>query len=65
MSAERLQDLYDYAWDTFYHDESQESKMFRLFYKVAMREINDGTYRPRNRELVGKSFGKEILRKTI
>jgi hypothetical protein len=63
MSAERLQELYDYAWDTFYKDETQESKMFRLFCKVALREMNEGTYRPRNRELANKSFGKEVIRK--
>ena len=62
MSAERLQELYNYAWDTFYKDETQESKMFRLFCKVALREMNEGTYRPRNRELVNKSFGKEVVR---
>ncbi len=63
MSAERLQELYEYAWDTFYKDETQESKMFRLFCNVALREMNEGTYRPRNRELVNKSFGKEVIRK--
>jgi len=63
MSAERLQELYDYAWETFYKDETQESKMTRLFAKVMMREMEDGTYRPRNRELVNKSFGKEVIRK--
>lgn len=62
MSAERLQELYDYAWDAFYGDESQESKMFRLFCNVALREMNEGTYRPRNRELANKSFGKEVVR---
>ena len=62
MSAERLQYLYDYAWETFYKDETQESKMFRLFCNVALREMNEGTYRPRNRELVNKSFGKEVVR---
>jgi radical SAM superfamily enzyme YgiQ (UPF0313 family) len=63
MSAERLQELYDYAWDTFYKDEKQESKMFRLFCNVALREMNEGTYRPRNRELINRSFGKEVIRK--
>ena len=62
MSAERLQELYDYAWDTFYKDESQESKMFRLFCNVALREMEEGTYRQRNRDLVNKSFGKEVVR---
>ncbi|GHU68464.1 B12-binding domain-containing radical SAM protein [Bacteroidia bacterium] len=63
MSADRLQELYNYAWDTFYKDETQESKMFRLFCNVALREMNEGTYRPRNRELANRSFGKEIIRK--
>lgn len=62
MSPEKLQDLYDYAWKSFYGDETQESKMFRLFAKVMMREMEDGSYRPRNRKLVNKSFGKEIVR---
>lgn len=48
MSPEKLQDLYDYAWKSFYGDETQESKMFRLFAKVMMREMEDGTYRPRD-----------------
>jgi radical SAM superfamily enzyme YgiQ (UPF0313 family) len=60
MSAERLQELYDYAWKTFYQDESQEEKMFRLLYAVASREMDEGTYRPRNRRLIHKSFGKDI-----
>lgn len=65
MSPEKLQDLYDYAWKTFYGDETQESKMFRLFSKVVMREMEDGTYRPRDRKLVNKSFGKDVVRNII
>jgi len=60
MSAERLQELYDYAWKTFYQDESQEEKMFHLLSAVVSREMDDGTYRPRNRRLIHKSFGKDI-----
>jgi radical SAM superfamily enzyme YgiQ (UPF0313 family) len=63
MTAEKLQELYDYAWSTFYGDETQESKMFRLFCNVALREMEEGTYRPRDRNLVNKSFGREIVRK--
>ena len=63
MTADKLQELYDYAWTTFYADESQESKMMRLFAKVTMREMEDGTYRPRDRRLVNKSFGKEVTKK--
>ena len=62
MSAERLQELYDYAWESFYREETQESKMFRLFCNVTLREMNEGTYRPRNRALSNKSFGKEVKR---
>ena len=65
MSADRLQELYDYAWESFYKDETQESKMFRLFCNVALREMEEGTYRPRNRELVNKSFGKDVVRDII
>jgi radical SAM superfamily enzyme YgiQ (UPF0313 family) len=60
MSAERLQELYGYAWKTFYEDETQEEKMFHLLYAVASREMDDGTYRPPTRRLARKSFGKDI-----
>jgi hypothetical protein len=62
MSPEKLQDLYDYAWKSFYASESQEQKMFRLFCNVAMREMAEGTYRPRDRRLINKSFGKDVVR---
>ena len=64
MTADKLQELYHYAWKTFYADETQESKMMRLFTKVMLREMEDGTYRHRNRELINKSFGKEVVRET-
>jgi radical SAM superfamily enzyme YgiQ (UPF0313 family) len=63
MTAERLQELYDYAWKSFYADESQEQKMFKLFTRVMLREMEDGTYRPRDRRLINKSFGKDVVRK--
>ncbi len=31
MSAEKLQEMYNYAWDTFYKDEPQRLKMAKLF----------------------------------
>ncbi|MBE6335762.1 MAG: radical SAM protein [Lentimicrobiaceae bacterium] len=62
MTPEKLQELYDYAWKSFYKDESQEQKMFKLFSKVMMREMEDGTYRPRDRRLINKSFGKDVVR---
>ncbi|MBO4503887.1 MAG: cobalamin-dependent protein [Bacteroidales bacterium] len=62
MSPERLQELYEYAWHAFYQDETQEEKMFKLFTQVMLREMEDGTYRPRNRKLANKSFGKDVDR---
>ena len=62
MSPERLQELYEYAWKAFYQDETQEAKMFKLFTNVVLREMEDGTYRPRDRKLANKTFGKDVDR---
>jgi radical SAM superfamily enzyme YgiQ (UPF0313 family) len=59
MTPERLQELLDYAWSTFYRDESQNIKMAKLFQQVVRKEMADNTFKPRNRELVGQTFGKE------
>jgi len=61
MSAEKLQQLLHYAWDTFYHDESQEFKMFKLFQRVVQKEMANDTFKPRNRALASRAFGKELL----
>jgi radical SAM superfamily enzyme YgiQ (UPF0313 family) len=45
ISPSRLQDLYYYAWDTFYKETSQNLKMAKLFLKVIEKEKADGTYR--------------------
>ena len=58
MSPERLQALYDYAWETFYKQEPQSVKMSKLFQKVVVREMAEGTYRPRNRKLAQSAFGR-------
>jgi uridylate kinase len=57
MSARRLQELLDYAWETFYQDEPQELKMFKLLKKVAYKEMAENTYRKRDRTAV--KFGKD------
>jgi hypothetical protein len=44
-----LQELLHFAWDTFYQDESQELKMFKLFQRVIAKEMANDTFRPRNR----------------
>lgn len=58
MSPEKLQELLDYAWETFYGEESQQIKMTRLFQQVIRREMADGTYRPRDRKMARKRFGR-------
>jgi radical SAM superfamily enzyme YgiQ (UPF0313 family) len=62
MTPDKLFELYKYAWDSFYKDESQEQKMFKLFASVLLREMKDNTYVPRRRDLTGKSFGKDVIR---
>jgi radical SAM superfamily enzyme YgiQ (UPF0313 family) len=45
ITPERLQELYFYAWDTFYADGGYQIKMGELFRKIIRREVEDGTYR--------------------
>ncbi len=59
MSVDRLQELLQYAWDTFYKDESQQMKMFKLIYKVMQKEKADNTFRPRKRNLANRTFGRK------
>jgi radical SAM superfamily enzyme YgiQ (UPF0313 family) len=47
MSPDKLQEMYDYAWKTFYGDMTQELKMANLFMKVIQKERADGTHRKR------------------
>ena len=60
MSRERLQELLDYAWQTFYQDESQPIKMAKLFQQVVRKEVADNTFTPRDRQLAGHSFGRVV-----
>jgi radical SAM superfamily enzyme YgiQ (UPF0313 family) len=46
MSPGKLQEMYEYAWNTFYHDCSKEMRMGKLYMKVIQKEQADGTYRP-------------------
>jgi len=62
MSAERLQELLDYAWSSFYQDEPQSIKMAKLFKEVVKKEMADNTFKPRDRSLSGQSFGKAVVR---
>jgi radical SAM superfamily enzyme YgiQ (UPF0313 family) len=60
MSPERLQELLDLAWSRFYGDESQEMKMFKLFRQVVAKEMDDGSFKPRNRDLATRAFGRDL-----
>lgn len=62
MSADTLQNLYYHAWDTFYKDESQEEKMFKMMLAVVEKEMRNGTFRTRRDDLATKTFGKTIDR---
>ena len=44
MSADKLQEMYFYAWNTFYGGCSQEIRMAQLFLKVLEKEKAEGTY---------------------
>ena len=62
MAPDKLQELLDYAWNTFYHDESQKIKMVKLFQQVVKKEMADDTFQPRDRSLAGQSFGRAANR---
>ncbi len=44
MTPDKLQEMYHYAWDTFYADGGHQLKMGNLFKRVIEREMGDGTY---------------------
>ncbi len=60
MSADRLQELLEYAWNTFYGTEAQEIKMFKLFQRVVRKEMADNTFRPRRAEMRRTAFGRRL-----
>ena len=64
LSASRLQDLYHYAWETFYGPGGREVKMGELYRKVLEREMEDGTIRrfqSRNRKVAPiRRLGSEV-----
>lgn len=45
MTPEKLQELYHYAWDTFYAGGGLQLRMGNLFKQVIRKEMDDGTYR--------------------
>ena len=59
MTPEKLQQLYDYAWDAFYQENGRQLKMGELLKKVIHREMDDGTHRRY------ESRGRRPFRKVI
>jgi radical SAM superfamily enzyme YgiQ (UPF0313 family) len=45
MTTDKLQELYHYAWDTFYPNNSQNLQMAKLFMRVVEKERAEGMYR--------------------
>jgi radical SAM superfamily enzyme YgiQ (UPF0313 family) len=62
MTAEKLQELHDYAWKHFYRDEDQMFKMLKLIRKVTDRETKLGTLKARRRDLINKTFSHDVIR---
>jgi radical SAM superfamily enzyme YgiQ (UPF0313 family) len=57
MTPGKLQELYHYAWDTFYAAGGHQIKMGNLFRRVIQREMADGTYyryNPRRKRSLAK-----------
>ncbi len=44
MTPDRLQEMYHYAWQSFFKDMSRSLRMARLFQQVIRKEMADGTY---------------------
>ena len=44
MTVDSLQEMYEYAWKTFYSSGSKEFQMAKLYLKVLEMEKKDGTY---------------------
>jgi len=59
MTADKLQEMLYYAWDTFYQDEPQTVKMFKLMLRVIKKEMANNTMRPRKRKLAKQVFGRD------
>ena len=58
MTVESLQNMYEYAWKTFYSKSSKEVKMANLYLDVINKEQADGTYVPR-RLRSSRGWGKD------
>ena len=46
-------------------DEPQHIKMAKLFKQVVMKEMADNSFKPRDRSLSGRTFGREAIREDM
>jgi hypothetical protein len=58
MSPERLQNLYDEAWQIFYREKPQPYRMFELFKRVIEKEMADGSFQGQHRTQKNRKFGR-------
>ena len=56
MSPERLQELYDEAWEIFYREKPQSYRMFELFKRVIDKEMADGSFQGQHQ--TNRKFGR-------
>jgi hypothetical protein len=61
MSPERLQELYDEAWEIFYREKPQPYRMFELFKRVIDKEMADGSFQGQQRTQANRKFGRAKL----
>ncbi|MCD6293066.1 MAG: radical SAM protein, partial [Deltaproteobacteria bacterium] len=59
LTQAKLQELFHYAWDTFYADGGYQIKMGALFKKLIAREMADGTYKRYNPKK-SRTFGSGL-----
>jgi radical SAM superfamily enzyme YgiQ (UPF0313 family) len=53
MSVDKLDEMHQYAWDTFYGPGGKELQMGKLYQAVIQREVADGTYKSPKRDRKG------------
>jgi len=58
MSSERLQELYDEAWEIFYREKPQPYRMFELIKRVIDKEIMGGSFQGQQRTRTNRKFGR-------
>ena len=63
MSRDRLQNLYEEAWEIFYRERPQPYRMFDLFKRVIDKEMADGSFRRQPRTQARRKFGRSDMKR--